>query len=130
MNLSNGKACVVDAKGNDVHCGDTVVDSFANRHTVQSFDIINQDAAWIVDENKERLVPHLVECILAEPDDKSMMVCRTCKHFGFFNQKDSMEKFETCCFLNAEKGHFPFMPFADEVAMDDPACDAYQKRSA
>ncbi len=65
------RMCVVDAKGNDVFCGDIVVDSFANRHTVRSFDIINKDAAWIVDDNKEHLIPHLVERVLTEREARN-----------------------------------------------------------
>lgn len=53
--------CVVDAKGRDVHCGDTVVDSYAERHVVTAFAVIDEKTAWIEDEHGKRLIPHLTE---------------------------------------------------------------------
>lgn len=59
--LLKGRMCVVDAKGSDVFCGDTVADCYCERHEVMAFKIIDTDHAWIVDEEGRELIPHLVE---------------------------------------------------------------------
>lgn len=55
-------ASVFDSKGNEVFCGDKVVDSFLTEHTVLAIEPIpDTDCAFIIDQEKRRLVPHLTE---------------------------------------------------------------------
>lgn len=56
-----GRMCVVDAKGRDVFCGDTVADCYCERHQVIGFCIVDSDHALIRDEDGRELIPHLVE---------------------------------------------------------------------
>lgn len=65
-------ACVVDAKGHDVFCGDTVVDAFCHEHTVMAIEPIDENHAWIIDQNKTRLIPHLTEKI-TDPQDENTL---------------------------------------------------------
>ena len=59
--LFKGRMCVVDAKGRDVYCGDTVTDCYCERHQVIGFRIVDEDHAFIKDEEGRDLIPHLVE---------------------------------------------------------------------
>lgn len=56
-----GRMCVVDAKGRDVFCGDTVADCYCERHQVIGFCIVDEDHAFIRDEEGRDLIPYLVE---------------------------------------------------------------------